>query len=274
MAELTLAIIRQQEREYEQFQAIALRDRNAAAQSREFIARSNAAVAADQEKLKRISDVPYGRYMAEKEQEDRVRNQERDKQDAAHAMWRNGGYPPGYHVAAAAQKYREEAQPGPTIQMQQAQDTRIPWSTRVETYAKYLQMSRQRSNPGQNPIYLRDEAIAYIGPDPATVPVIKGSYKSPAQLAEEARVAKQVNELRRAFDAAFEAAKDPAAAAAAAYAQRIVAFGNAPALPPQAIANGAVLASVVAKAPLKKNQPKKPNGNKFGSKKPLNKLKK
>ena len=96
MAELTPAIIKQHEREYQQFQNIALRDRNLAEDACRFDRDFNAAQAAAKERNLRANDLPYGRYMAEKDQEDRVRNQERAKADAAHAMWRNGGFPPGF----------------------------------------------------------------------------------------------------------------------------------------------------------------------------------
>jgi hypothetical protein len=97
MAELTASMIREQERRYQQSQALALRDRNIAESNRNDAERFKAQAAEAEERRKRANDAPYGRYMAEKDQEDRVKKQERAKQDANLATWRNGGYPPGYH---------------------------------------------------------------------------------------------------------------------------------------------------------------------------------
>lgn len=244
--------------------------------------------------------------------------------EAAQAIYQgNPGAAPHYPLSAQAQKDREAAEkyaqlsagygfqpastptipqkPGtspPIIQMQQARDTRTgSWSTRVQAYTDYL----RRTQPSLNPIYARNEAIAWIGPDPATVPVKAAPVKPPLQVAEEARLAQQARDRETArqdsIGKAVAAAKDPTGASNAAFAQQIAAFGNAPALPApvpkpvynktadylnnsavaaflQAIANGAVLASIVKKAPLKKNQPKKPKGSKTGSKRPISKLKK
>ena len=234
----------------------------------------------------------------------------------------NPGAGPHYALSAQAQKDREEAQryaqlsagygftttqpttpPPLPWQQQQAPNPGLPWSTRVQTYGDYLagvkswwtdtpEQKLKRANG-------RRLAIAYIGPEP--VPVKAGPYKSPLQVAEEARLAQQARDRETArmdsIGRAAAAAKDPTGASNAAFAQQIAAFANAPALPPpapkpvdnktadylnnsavaaflQAIANGAVLASIVKKAPPKKNQPGKPKGTTIPGKKPISKLKK
>jgi hypothetical protein len=196
--------------------------------------------------------------------------------------------------------------------MQQARDPQTgSWSARVQAYTDYL--LRTSIN---NSTYARNEAIAWIGPDPAAVTVKAAPVKTPLQVAEEARLAQQARDRETArldeISRAMTAAKNPAAASAAEFAQQIAAFGNAPAPPPppaipkptyakpidvrdpitltletvaareasavaavrEAIANGAVLASIVAKVQPKKNQPKKTKGSKSGSKRPITKLKK
>jgi hypothetical protein len=198
--------------------------------------------------------------------------------------------------------------PPPPFQQQQATNPGIPWSTRVQTYGDYL--AGVKSWWTDTPIEKlkraegRRLAIAYIGPEP--VPLKAGPYKSPEQLAEEARVAKQAldREIARMDEIGrvVAAAKNPVAASQAEYAQRVLAFGNAPAVTPpstvpkplsvrapiartletaayqediavaalrEAIAKGAVLASIVKKASSNKNNLKKPTGSKSGSKKPL-----
>lgn len=287
-------------------QAEILAQRNRDEAKRSFAASQQAAQAQkNREAELRVQEANIGRLM-----QGRATNQWEQAREYAAARAQYFGY--GSTPTSPTSTQKPNA-PQPTIQMQQARDTRTgSWSARVQTYTDHL----QRTQPGSNPIYARNEAIAWIGPDPAAVTVKAAPVKPPLQVAEEARLAQQARDRETArldeISRAMTAAKNPAAASAAAFAQQVAAFGNAPAVPPppaiskptyakpidvrdpiartletvaareasavaalrEAIANGAVLASIVAKVQPKKNQPKKTKGSKSGSKRPISKPKK
>ena len=282
-------------------QAEILAQRNREENQRSYAASQQAAQAQkNREAELRVQDANIGRLMQGRATTPWEQAQE---YSAARAQYFGYGSTP-----TSPQSTQKPNAPQPTIQMQQAKDTRIPWSTRVQTYADYL----RRTQPSLNPIYARNEAIALIGPDPATVPVKVVPVAKPSlRPDQEALLARQALNRETArldeIGRSLAAAKNPAAASQAEYAQRVLAFGNAPAVTPpstvpkplsvrapitrtletvayqediavaalrEAIAKGAVLASIVKKASSNKNKSKKPTGSKSTSKKPLTKLKK
>jgi len=95
MAGWTMPITAAEQKQYIAYQDQALRERNLRQWDRDFAASSAAAVASDNEKLKRANDIPYGKHMAEVEQADRVRQQQRSASEYNDALIRNRGIPPG-----------------------------------------------------------------------------------------------------------------------------------------------------------------------------------